>query len=85
MKCLQKYFTIRNKGITYVPTIEDRKYTYRIYYDIDELNFCLSYPIIKHEYTTESWKIIKDSIKEDFRRQLEKKRIELKRKELFGV
>ena len=85
MKCLQKYFTIRNKGITYVPTIEDRKYTYRLYYSIYELNFNITYPIIKEDYTNESWKIIKDSIKEDFVHQLKKKRIELKRKELFGV
>ena len=85
MKCLQKYFTIRNKGITYVPTMEDRKYTYRLYYSVDELNFDITYPIIKEDYTKESWKIIKDSIKEDFVRQLKRKRIELKRKELFGV
>lgn len=85
MKCLQKYFTIRNKGITLVPTIEDRKYTYRLYYIINELNFNITYPIIKEEYTKESWKIIRDGIKEDLYRQIKRKRIELKRKELFSV
>lgn len=85
MKCLQKYFTITIKGVKYVPTIEDRKYTYRLYYNIDELNFDITYPIIKDDYTKEIWKIIKQSIKEDFVRQLKRKRIELKRKELFGV
>lgn len=85
MENLQKYFTIIVKGIKYVPTIEDRKYTYRLYYSVDELNLDITYPIIKEEYTTESWKIIRDSIKEDFKCQLKRKRVELKRKELFGV
>ena len=85
MKCLQKYFTIINKSVKYVPTIEDRKYTYRLYYNIDALNLYISYPIIKDDYTDDGWKIIKNSIKEDFVRQLKRKRIELKRKELFGV
>lgn len=85
MKCLQKYFTIRNKSVKYVPTIEDRKYTCRLYYNIDALNLYISYPIIKDDYTDDGWKIIKNSIKEDFVRQLKRKRIELKRKELFGV
>lgn len=49
------------------------------------LNFDITYPIIKEDYTKEIWKIIKCSIKEDFVRQLKRKRIELKRKELFGV
>ena len=31
---LQSYFTIRTKGIKYVTTIEDRKYSYRLYYTI---------------------------------------------------
>lgn len=82
---MEKYFTIRVKGVNYVPTIEDRKYTYRLYYSVDELNLDITYPIIKGAYTTESWKTIRDSIKEDFKRQLKRKRVELKRKELFGV
>ena len=85
MELLQKYFTIRSKGITYVPTIEDRKYTFRLYYTINELNFNITYPIIKEEYTKESWKIIREGIKEDLYRQIKRKRIELKRKEFFGV
>lgn len=85
MENLQKYFTIRLKSGKYIPTIEDRKYTYRLYYNVDEFTFVVIYPIIKGEYNTESWKIIRDNIKEDFKCQLEKKRIELKRKELFGV
>lgn len=85
MKCLQKYFTIRNESVKYVPTIDDRKYTYRLHYNIDALNLYISYPIIKDDYTDDGWKIIKYSIKEDFVRQLKRKRIELKRKELFGV
>lgn len=84
MKDLQKYFTIKIDGVKYVPTIEDRKYTCRLYYDT-AYNLTISYPVIKDEYTTEGWKVIKDSIKENMRRKLKQCEIELRRKELFGL
>ena len=84
MKDFQKYFTIKIDGVKYVPTIEDRKYTYRLYYDTP-YNLTISYPIIKDDYSKEIWKILKADIKEDLKRQLNRKYIELRRKELFGV
>ena len=84
MKALQKYFTIKINGVEYVPTIEERNYTYRLYYDTP-YNLILSYPIIKDDYSNDGWKVIKDSIKEDMRRKLKQCEIDLRRKELFGV
>lgn len=84
MKDLQKYFTIKIDGVKYVPTIEDRKYTCRLYYDT-AYNLTISYPLIKDSYTKEGWKAIKQTMKEDLSRQLKQKEIELRRKELFGV
>ena len=84
MKDLQKYFTIKTDGINYVPTIEERNYTYRLYYDTP-YNLILSYPIIKDEYSTEGWKVIKDSIKENMKRKLKQCENDLRRNELFGV
>ena len=84
MKGLQKYFTIKTNGVNYVPTIEERNYTYRLYYDTP-YNLILSYPIIKDEYSTDGWKVIRDSIKEDLKRKLKHCENDLRRKELFGV
>lgn len=81
---LQKYFTIKTKGVAYVPTIEDRKYTYTLNYDT-AYNLTISYPIIKDDYSKDGWKAIKQTMKEDLSRQLKRKEIELRRKELFGV
>lgn len=83
MKDLVKYLTLRIKGDTFVPTIIERKYTYRINYTVDNLE--VSYPIIKDDFTNDGWKRIKTDIKDDFKRALKRKHIELKRKELFGV
>lgn len=83
MKDLVKYLTLRIKGEDFVPTIIERKYTYRINYTVDNLE--VSYPIIKDDFTNEGWERIKTDIKDDFKRVLKKYEIELKRKELFGV
>nr|DAU44030.1 MAG TPA: hypothetical protein [Caudoviricetes sp.] len=80
MENLQKYFTFKINGVKYVPTIEDRKYTYRLFYDT-AYNLNISYPIIKDE----NLKVVKDSIKENMKRKLKEYEIELRRKELFGV
>lgn len=95
MKDLQKYFTIKIKGHVFVPTIDERNYTYRVNYDIENtiidfkypvvLNLCISYPIIKDEYTKEGWKGIKDGIKENLIITIKRHEVALKRKELFGV
>ena len=79
---ITRLFTIKIKGVKYVPTIEDRnKHLFKLTYnDIGK-----TYQIIKEEYTKDSWKIIREGIKEDLYRQIKRKRIELKRKELFGV
>lgn len=84
MKDLQKYFTIKIKGHVIVPTIEERNYTYRIEYPV-ALNLCISYPIIKDEYTKEGWKVIKDGIKENLIITIKRHEVALKRNELFGV
>lgn len=83
MKDLVKYLTLRIKGEDFVPTIIERKYTYRINYTVDNLE--VSYPIIKDDFTNEGWKRIKTDIKDDFKHVLKKYEIALKRKELFGV
>lgn len=80
MKDLQKYFTFKIDGVKYVPTIEDRKYTYRLNYDT-AYKLTISYPIIKDV----NLKIAMDSIKEDMKLKLKRYKIELRRKELFGV
>lgn len=67
MKDLQKYFTIRIKGKTFVPTIEDKQYLFKLHYDVN------TYPIIKKDYTKEGWKIIKQGIKENLYINLKRK------------
>ncbi len=84
MKDLVEYLTLRIKGNTFVPKIIERNYTYRLYYDTP-YNLILSYPIVKDDYSTDGWKVIKNSIKEDMRRKLKQCENDLKRKGLFGV